>query len=292
MTVGFKRSACVLCIAILGSAWLAMTAGADTPMRASTQTSNDPAVSNSIGMTFVRIPAGTFTMGSPPGEPYRDHRETPHRVTISKSFYLQTTEVTLGQWRALMGRGWWLFDQRPGPDTLPVSRVCWHDVEAFIKRLNDLGEGRYRLPTEAEWEYAARAGSQSAYFWGDRVDCRKAMFANNSMDMDDCQKTIDAMGLPLDGPAPVRSYPPNAWGVYDMHGNVWEWVADWFGPYAAGDQVDPAGPATGTMRIKRGGSWFKHGYSMRSANRAQIHPATRLKTTGFRLVRMIELEHR
>ncbi len=238
-------------------------------------------VRNRLGMEFVLIPAGSFTMGSPPDEPYRDPGEIQHRVIISKPFFIQTTEVTLGQWRKLMGRG--MMMRRKGPDDLPVTRVCCHDIQRFINKLNARGPRRYRLPTEAEWEYAARAGSTTAYSWGNRIDCSRAMYANSAK-ASDCQQYIKSRGLPLNGPAPVKSYHPNRWGLYDMHGNVWEWVRDWFGKYSGLAQVDPKGPPRGNKRVKRGGSWFKYGYHCRSANRAYGHPSSRLRTVGFRLV--------
>jgi formylglycine-generating enzyme required for sulfatase activity len=240
---------------------------------------------NTLGMTFVLIPSGTFTMGSPTNEPHRGSSEVPHQVTISKPFYMQTTEVTVKQWHSIMGRRMLVFQQ--GADNMPVTRVSWFDCMKFIKRLNKLGQGKYRLPTEAEWEYAARAGTSTAYSWGNTINCEKAMYGNNSLKDDVCQLYYRSIGLQIDQPAPVKTYNPNPWGLYDMHGNVWEWCMDWYGDYKKNTVIDPTGPKSGNMRIRRGGSWFKYGYSCRSANRSFGHPATRYKTTGFRLVREI-----
>ena len=223
-------------------------------------------------------------MGSPFEEPYREASETRHKVYISRPLYMQTTEVTLGQWRAVMGSGF--FDRRRGTDDSPVVRVSWFDTQKFIKKLNGLGEGTYRLPTEAEWEYAARAGTDTAYSWGNEIDCSRAMYSNNPNKSDRCSEAVRSMGIEPSMPAPVGKYPPNPWGLYDMHGNVWEWVSDWFAEYDTAEVVNPQGPHAGSMRVKRGGSWFKHGYSCRSANRAYGHPTNRLRTTGFRVVRL------
>jgi len=240
-------------------------------------------VTNSLGMEFTLIPSGTFTMGSPRDEPYRGSSEVQHRVSITRPFYMQTTEVTLKQWQSLMGRR--LLGRQKGSDNLPVTQVSWFDCMEFLKRLNRLGEGKYRLPTEAEWEYAARAGTQSAFFWGDTIDCEKAMYGNNSLKYNVCQLYIQSIGVGIDQPAPVKTYPPSPWGLYDMHGNVWEWCMDWYGDLGKNPVTDPNGPESGAMRIRRGGSWFKHGHACRSANRSFGHPATRYSTTGFRLVR-------
>ena len=242
-------------------------------------------VTNTLEMSFVLIPSGTFTMGSQTNESHRGSSEVRHRVTISKPFYMQTTEVTVKQWHSIMGRRMMMF--RQGADNMPVTRVSWFDCMKFIKRLNRLGQGRYRLPTEAEWEYAARAGTSSAYSWGDTIDCDKAMYGNNSLKENECQLYIRSIGLQIDHPAPVKTYTSNSWGLYDMHGNVWEWCMDWYGDYQNKTVIDPKGPKSGNMRIRRGGSWFKYGYSCRSANRSFGHPATRYKTTGFRLAREI-----
>ena len=240
---------------------------------------------NTLGMTFVMIPSGSFIMGSPPEEPFRGNSEIQHRVTISKPFYMQTTEVTVKQWHAIMGHRMLVF--RKSMDSMPVTRVSWFDCMKFIRRLNRQGEGTYRLPTEAEWEYAARAGTTTAFSWGNAIDCDKAMYGNNSQKNDKCQLYIKSRKLQIDHPAPVKSYPPNPWGLYDMHGNVWEWCSDWYGKYGQTAATDPTGPESGYMRIRRGGSWFKYGFSCRSANRSSGHPATRYQTTGFRLVREI-----
>jgi formylglycine-generating enzyme required for sulfatase activity len=236
-------------------------------------------------MAFVAVPPGSFVMGSPETEQHRDKDERPHRVTITKGFYMQESEVTYDQWVSVMGkRG----REKGRLGDLPVVRVSWHDCIRFISRLNKLGEGIYRLPTEAEWEYAARAGTKTPFWWGEEIDCKKALYANNKNGISECSPESMARGLPETGPAPAKSYAPNPWGLYDMHGNVWEWCADWYGAYADGEAVDPMGPAQGTYRVRRGGSWFKYGYLCRSANRNFAHPASRYETVGFRLVRVID----
>jgi formylglycine-generating enzyme required for sulfatase activity len=237
---------------------------------------------NSLGMEFVRIPAGDFTMGSPVDEPHRSKWEQAHPVVIDKPFYLQISEVTLGQWQAMMGSGFFL--RWLGDKTLPATKISWFDANKFIQKLNARGNGTYRLPTEAEWEYAARAGTRSAYPWGDRIDCSRAMYAGSYYGESGCMEQRPGLRTTQESPAPVKSFAPNAWGLYDMHGNVWEWVQDWFGPYPQTRQIDPQGPDSGTERVLRGGSWFDPGHACRSANRAHAHPASRLHTTGFRLV--------
>jgi len=269
--------------------WLVTAAAIIQLLMPAAVPAREPDFQNSIGMAFVLVPAGTFTMGSPVYEAFRNEGETPHRVTITRPFYLQTTEVTLGQWRKIMGKGFLGFiSKHKGPDNLPVTRICRFDVRSFLEKLNTLNQGRYRLPTEAEWEYAARAGTTSTYPWGESIDCTRAMYGNMKGKFETCRDYAKSRGLPLDGPAPVKSYAPNPWGLYDMHGNVWEWCQDWFEPYSQNPVTDPQGPAEGDRRIRRGGSWFGPGYSCRSANRAFAHPASRLQTTGFRIVREVE----
>jgi formylglycine-generating enzyme required for sulfatase activity len=243
---------------------------------------------NNIGMEFVLIAPGSFNMGSPPDEPFRNTDETPHKVTLSEAFYIQVTEVTQRQWKAVMRSNPSYF-KRCG-ENCPVDRVSWLDCQKFIRKLNELGEGRYRLPSEAEWEYACRSGTTTAYVWGDDLDCSRAMFENNTRrDAGRCVEHIKDRGLKEDSTAPVRSYDASPWGVFDMHGNVWEWCQDWYEEdYPEGEVVDPKGPESGTKRVRRGGSWFKHGTYLRSANRNYAHSASRYRTTGFRLVREVQ----
>ncbi len=242
-----------------------------------------PGYRNSLGMSFVLVQPGSFVMGSPLDEFARAQNETPHSVTITRPFYMQASEVTVGQWRQLMGRRW--FGDVDWPDNYPIAKVSWYDVRNFIRKLNDKNEGLYRLPTEAEWEYAARAGSKTAYAWGGKIDCSRAMYSNNLKGSSECRNYNSAKGFKYDMPAPVKSYPANKWGLYDMHGNVWEWCQDLFKNYESGSMIDPNQTDSGTHRVRRGGSWFKHGYSCRSANRAYGHSASRFPHTGFRLVR-------
>ncbi|MBU1276076.1 MAG: formylglycine-generating enzyme family protein [Proteobacteria bacterium] len=244
-------------------------------------------VTNKLGMNFVLIPPGAFNMGSPESEPGHQRREVPHQVNITRPFYMQTTEVTLKQWQAVMGHRW-MTTKRPGGPDCPVTQVSWFQAEQFIYKLNHHGKATYRLPTEAEWEYAARAGGSGSYPWGEGIDCNRAMYANNSLKNHDCQKYYRSRGLPADGPAPVKSFPPNAWGLYDMAGNVWEWVSDWLAPYPAGPVNDPKGPVNGEWRVRRGGSWFGVPHYLRSANRNFAHPASKYSTLGFRLVKEIK----
>lgn len=245
---------------------------------------------NSIGISFIRIPAGSFLMGSPDRDAEGNATEKPqHRVTLSRPFLLGRFEVTQAQWEAVMGRNPY-DDQRSNPYYgLPgmaerlrkpdhPATVSWNDAQAFIARLN-LREGhqRYRLPTEAEWEYAARAGTTTRYSFGDESS-RLRTYAWFGEDF--ATGSTHAVGQKL----------PNPWGLNDMHGNVWEWVQDWFdeGYYAASPAVDPAGPATGSARVVRGGSWHVTSGSWRSAVRKPYPPDYRGISIGFRLAMSLD----
>ncbi|RJR54017.1 MAG: formylglycine-generating enzyme family protein [Desulfobacteraceae bacterium] len=261
--------------------WLALVFFLFGPIGLSSSHSQERIFKNSLGMEFVLIPAGSFEMGSPPEEPSRYKSEILHRVSLSKPLYVQTSEVTVEQWTNIMGKR--LLKTLFGPKDLPVTKVSWFDCMEFVEKMNSRGEGTYRLPTEAEWEYACRAGAAQPFHWGAEIDCSKAMYGNSSKKAGECVgKSKDAKA---DGPARVRSYSPNGWGLYDMHGNVWEWCQDWFSGYTLGWQVDPAGPETGSMKVRRGGSWLSEGHRLRCANRAYAHPASRFASTGLRLVR-------
>ncbi len=220
---------------------------------------------NSIDMEFVLIPAGTFEMGSAQGD--KDERPV-HTVTISKSFYLGKYEVTQAQWQAIMGSNPSLFQ---GDANRPVEQVWFDVVQDFIRKLNAKeGDGRYRLPTEAEWEYAARAGTSTAYSFGDDVSQlgQYAWYKDNASGQTH----------------PVGQKKPNPWGLYDMHGNVWEWVPDWYKRYSSGAATDPQGPQSGTHRSRRGGAWNNLAKICRSTNRYSV-AGFRDDFLGFRLVR-------
>lgn len=245
---------------------------------------------NRLGMAFVLIPAGSFLMGSGDDDREASAAEKPrHRVSITRASYLARHEVTLAQWEAVVGRSPYE-DKRSNPYYgLPgmaerlrrpdhPATVSWNDAQTFIRRLNQLeGHQRYRLPTEAEWEYAARAGTTTAYSFGDDVRQlgRHAWYGEDF-----------ASG----STHPVGQKLPNAWGLHDMHGNVWEWVQDWFdaGYYARSPAVDPPGPASGTERTVRGGSWHVTSGSWRSAFRKSYEPDYRGISIGFRLLLAVE----
>jgi formylglycine-generating enzyme required for sulfatase activity len=243
-------------------------------------------ITNSMGMKFVLIPAGRFTMGSPASEEESEENETLHKVEISKPYYLAIMEVTQGQYATVMGKtGEIVLERDPKTNRvirkldirsspLPVADVSWEEAVEFCKRLSLLPEekkaGRsYRLPTEAEWEYACRAGTSTAYSFGDNADAlgEYAWFDDNS-----------------NGPQPVGTKKVNPWGLYDMHGNVWEWCSDWYGDYPEGLAVDPSGASAGEYRVSRGGSWFLTAWYCRSASRNWSTPDYRVGRLGFRLV--------
>lgn len=219
--------------------------------------------------SFVLIPAGTFMMGSPEDEPMRNDNEMLHQVTISRSFYMQATLVTQGQWKKVMGSSF------NGDENLPVEQVSWNDVHEFIRRLNQQEEmDKYRLPTESEWEYACRAGSTTAYCFG-----------NGTGNLGEYAWYYDN----IEGNAthPVGQKKPNAWGLYDMHGNVWEWVEDGYEKYQSRPVTDPVGspPGPRQLRVLRGGCWRLYARGCRSATRTVGGPRGEGNLgIGFRLV--------
>jgi formylglycine-generating enzyme required for sulfatase activity len=212
---------------------------------------------------FVRIAPGRFQMGSDSGD--ADQRPV-HDVAITKGFELGKYEVTQRQWAAVMGTNPSWF--KACGLTCPVENVSWNDVQQFLAKLNARGDGyRYRLPTEAEWEYAARAGTTGDY--AENLDDMAWYDANAGA-------TTHAVGQKQ----------PNGWGLYDTHGNVWEWVSDYVGSYAAAAVADPKGPASGADRVYRGGSWLYPAGDCRSAFRGGFGPGFRSFNLGFRLVRV------
>jgi formylglycine-generating enzyme required for sulfatase activity/serine/threonine protein kinase len=229
-------------------------------------------ITNSIGMEFVYIKPGTFMRGSPNNEKDRDSDEIQHQVTLTKGYYMGVTEVTQGQWKAIMGSNPSGFSSCG--DDCPVEGVTYDDVKEFIQRLNDKeGIIKYRLPTEAEWEYACRAGSTARFTFGDS-ESELSGYAWHSANSG--TKTHR-----------VAMKKPNGWGLYDMHGNVWEWVSDWYGDYPSDSVIDPIGPSSGSHRINRGGSWNRGASFCRSADRDRFNPGSRIIHLGFRLARDI-----
>jgi formylglycine-generating enzyme required for sulfatase activity len=222
---------------------------------------------DSLGMKFVYIKPGSFMMGSPSGESGRDNDEKQHRVTLTKGFYMQTTEVTQGQWKAVMGSNPSHF--KNSGDDRPVEQVSWNDVQEFIRKLNQKTGKNYRLPTEAEWEYACRAGSTTRFCFGDS-DSSLGSYAWYSSNSGSKSHT-------------VAQKQPNAWGLYDMHGNVWEWCQDWYGNYSTSSVTDPTGASSGSRRVYRGGGWSYYAWYCRSADRNSFSPDNRNGSLGFRL---------
>jgi len=225
---------------------------------------------NGIKYTFRRIPAGWFMMGSPADEPNRSNAESQRQVTLSKGFWMLETEVTQGMWMSVMGNN-------PSSNkglNLPVTDVSWNDCQEYIKKLNELKVApvgyKFSLPTEAQWEYACRAGTTTAYHFGDTLTPQQANFGGR-------QQTRD-----------VGSYPANAWGLKDMHGNVWEWCQDWYGDYPSGAVTAPTGAERGSDRVFRGGSWGNSAQYCRSALRSFDAPAYRYDVIGLRLSLVLE----
>jgi formylglycine-generating enzyme required for sulfatase activity len=211
-----------------------------------------------VSMTFVLIRPGTFQMGD---------QQSVHKVTITKPFYMGKYEVTQEQWERVMGSNPSTFKGAKNP----VEQVSWDDCQNFVAKLKEKVPGQsFRLPTEAEWEYACRAGSTGDYCYGEGDGSlgEYAWYSSN-----DGQKTH-----------PVGEKKPSVWGLYDMHGNVWEWCADWYGGYDSGVVTDPVGPSTGSGRVLRGGSWLGSATGCRSALRYGLPPSGRRDRIGFRVV--------
>jgi formylglycine-generating enzyme required for sulfatase activity len=239
-------------------------------------------------MEFVQIPAGSFMMGSKLSaeeveQKYGDdltffvYEQPQHKVTISKPFYLQSTEVTQGQWNKVMAYN--LSSSKDCGDDCPVESVSWDAAQRFISKLNQMeGTNKYRLPTEAEWEYACRAGTTTPFFTGDCISTDQANYDGNYPG-ENCPK-----GQYREKTVKVGSLQPNAWGLYDMHGNVWEWCQDWYGDYPSESVVDPKGPDKGERRVLRGGSWFGTAGYIRSADRRRYNPLS-IRGLGFRVAR-------
>jgi formylglycine-generating enzyme required for sulfatase activity len=267
----------------------------------------DKIIANSIGMKLALIPPGKFIMGSPLSEKDRDPDELQHEVIISKPFYLGIYEVTQAEYEKVTGKNPSFFNRKAGggPD-FPVDQVEFPEAEDFCRRLSQFAAekeaGRvYRLPTEAEWEYACRAGATTSYHCGDALSSKEA---NIDGRMSYGGATAGAGGGEknnfLGKTVKVGSYPPNGFGLYDMHGNVAEWCSDFYDEhyYSASPKEDPKGPAKGVLptgfgafyRVVRGGCWLDDARTCRSAYRFRYMPSDRYRLVGFRVACDINLK--
>jgi len=249
--------------ALVGALALALS-GAST---ASTRGADgDNVLVDSLGMKMIRVPAGTFVMGSPAGESFRQDEERPHRVTLTRGFRISATEVTQRQWGALMPH-----DRSPVVgDDLPVTSVSWKDVREFCRRLSEEEGAVYRLPTEAEWECACRSGGPDPLDAPGAVLDTIAWFADNSGDV----------------PHAVGQKQPTPWGLFDLLGNVAEWTLDVYAPYPDADAIeDPTGPGEGAPKVVRGGAFRSFPPALRCAARTGAPESYQLSHVGFRVVR-------
>lgn len=249
-------------------------------MQKSAGSNRETNFSNSIGMNFVYIPPGSYLRGSPIEELGRESDEKQQLVSLSHGYYMQTTEVTQEQWKAVMG-SLPLYIIKCD-EKCPVERVSWDNAQEFINKLNILEESqKYRLPTEAEWEYAARAGSSTSFANGEI----SVLTCDNDTKLGDIgwycgNSKISRHHI-------VAQKKPNSWGLYDMHGGVWEWCADWYGPYSSEAVTDPGGPLDGAERTMRGGGIADTARSCRSANRHSLRPDVEFNNIGLRIVRSL-----
>jgi formylglycine-generating enzyme required for sulfatase activity len=246
---------------------LTATLAFQVPLYAQDKKERPKSYTNSIGMKFAWIPPGSFMMGSTKEEMEKQpfdilavrFDETQHKVTLTKGFYMGVYAVTQDQWQAVMGNNPSYFKGEKNP----VERVSWNDCQEFIKKLRekDRDKKAYRLPTEAEWEYACRAGAKTPFHFGETISTDQANYDGNFT------YGKGRKGIGRGKTTPVGSFPANAWGIYDMHGNVWQWCHDWLGDYPRKDVVDPLGPDAGVTRVMRGGSYAVKPEDCRSAKR-------------------------
>ena len=252
-----------------------------------------PAEGERASANMVKINGGAFMMGSPADEPERSDIEGPQRQVTVSAFSIGKYEVTQREWREVMGTNPSEFKG----DTLPVECVSWYEAVEYCNQRSrregltpaytingtDVTWNRdasgYRLPTEAEWEYACRAGTASPFNTGNNITASQANYDGNY------PYGANAEGVYREKTVEAGSSAANGWGLYDMHGNVWEWCWDWYGDYTGGAQRDPAGPSSGSNRVIRGGSWLNDARNLRSSNRNFYSPSDLGSTLGFRLVR-------
>jgi formylglycine-generating enzyme required for sulfatase activity len=228
-------------------------------------------------MKFVWIPPGTFLMGSPKEEEDRIvslDSETQHKVTLTKGFYMGVYTVTQEQWKGIMGNN---PSEFKGEKNLPVDNVSWDNCQKFIKKLREKDKKPYRLPTEAEWEYACRAETKTPFHFGETISTDQANY-DGTFTFRNSKK-----GVYREKTTPVGSFPANAFGLFDMHGNVFQWCQDWHGDYPQKNVVDPQGPEKSEDRVLRGGSWGRNFLRCRSAHRGWFGPSGRNSNVGFRV---------
>ncbi len=227
-----------------------------------------------VRQAFRWLPPGRFLMGSPENEHARENDELQHEVMLTRGFWLAESACTQALWQAVMGQNPSSFEG----ERRPVETVSWDDAQQFVVRLNGVVPGlEARLPTEAEWEYACRAGTTTPFSFGEDITPEQVNYDGNY------PYRGSKKGLSRGETVEVASLPANPWGLYEMHGNVWEWCQDWYGDYPKGPVADPTGPETGERRVLRGGSWFSHGRYARSAYRYHLEPGNRHDRLGFRL---------
>jgi uncharacterized protein (TIGR02996 family) len=223
-----------------------------------------------LGVEFVLIPPGEFWMGARDHEQWSNGNEQPrHRVTLTRGFWMARTTVTRGQWNRLMA-----VEYLDGDEALPIDRATFHLAEQFCRRYGERAGTACRLPTEAEWEYACRACTATSFCSGEGKDAlRRVGWCS-----------YDGKWDGSGGVTPVGQFSPNSWGLYDMHGNVWEWCSDWLGDYPAGAVTDPIGESSIDQRVIRGGSWRGGPWFCRSAERWSLAPDVEASNNGLRLV--------
>jgi formylglycine-generating enzyme required for sulfatase activity len=289
--------------------WFSLAAGEDKTVSLLLEKTETQLI-NSMGMKFVRITPGRFKMGSAKGDPRGQEDEMAFEVTLSKEFYIQTTEVTVEQfgafvrasghktdveksggcWTSARGDRWqkqrdliWSAVEKttPGRDKFPVACVSWNDAMAFAKWLSKKEGRAYDLPTEAQWEYACRAGTTTPFAFGNCLSTDDANYASADTGPLDCRKAFKEGRQRL---LPAASLKANAWGLFDLHGNLAEWCRDWYGSYPSKPTKDPLGPADGTEKAIRGGHYLAQASACRSASRSRFLPASASSAIGFRLV--------
>ena len=275
------RLFCLLCVATI-AALASDLAGYAVPVPKRIGETDPPKnFTNNIGMKFTWIPPGKFVMGSPIGEERRHHANEPqHKVKLTKGFYMGIHLVTQEQWTEIMGNN---PSEFKGEKNLPVDTVSWDDCQAFIEKLRQKDKKPYRLPSEAEWEYSCRAGTTTPFFF-----C--ATIFTDQANYDGRPYPGGKKGVSRQKTTPVGSFPANAWGLYDMHGNIWQWCQDGYGGDVGPrkDVVDPQGPDVGFGRVLRGGSWLSGPGYCRSACRINGEAGSRVRDSGFRVCFSVE----